>query len=116
MKLSLLSKSAFLTKLAISLLPAKFDCLNLVVKFSDVNPLNSGVVIYLSWLWSVIFFSISSSVVLYSVFLTKLLTLGNSFSAAVREVVVVKLVMSGISPWTSFILALRAVLVAKLVI
>ena len=35
---------------------------------------------------------------------------------AVRAVVIVKLVISGISPLTSLILALRVVLVAKLVI
>ena len=49
-------------------------------------------------------------------FLTKLLTLGISFSTAVRALVVTKLVLLGTSPWTSFIWALRAVLVAKLVI
>ena len=48
--------------------------------------------------------------------MTKLLTLGISFSTAVRVLVVAKLVILGISPWTSFIWALRAVLVAKLVI
>ena len=47
----------------------------------------------------------------------KLLTLGILFSTAVRAVVVVaKLVILGISPLTSFILALREALVAKLVI
>ena len=51
-----------------------------------------------------------------SVFLTKLLTLGISFSTAVRAVVVAKLVILGISPLTSFILALRVVLVVKLVV
>ena len=35
-------------KLAISLLLAKFPCLSLEAKFSAVNLLNSGVVIYLS--------------------------------------------------------------------
>ena len=49
-------------------------------------------------------------------FLTKLLTLGILFSTAVRAVVVVKLVALGISLLTSFILELRVVLVAKLVI
>ena len=44
-------------------------------------------------------------------FLTKLLTLGILFSTAVRELVVAKLVILGISPLTSFILALRVVLV-----
>ena len=48
--------------------------------------------------------------------MTKLLTLGISFSTAVRALVVTKLVLLGTSPWTSFIWALRAVLVAKLVI
>ena len=38
-----------------SLLAAKFACFNLSVKFSAVNLLNSGVVIYL--LWSDILFS-----------------------------------------------------------
>ena len=44
---SLLSKSVLFTKPAISLLLNKFACLNLAVKLSDVNLLNSGVVIYL---------------------------------------------------------------------
>ena len=48
-------------------------------------------------------------------FLTKLLTLGILFSKAVRAVVVAKLLILGTSPLTSFILALRVVLVAKLV-
>ena len=52
---------------------------------------------------------------LWSVFLTKLQTLGVLFSTAVRALVVTKLVILGISPLTSFILALRAALVAKLV-
>ena len=45
---SLLSKCVFLTKLAISYLLAKFACCNLKSKFSAVNLLNFGVVIYLS--------------------------------------------------------------------
>ena len=53
---------------------------------------------------------------LYSVFLTKLLTLGISFSTALRALVVSKLVILCISFLISFILALRVVLVAKLVI
>ena len=48
--------------------------------------------------------------------MTKLLTLGILFSTALRAVLVAKLVILGISPLTSFILALRVVLVAKLVI
>ena len=51
-----------------------------------------------------------------SFFLTKLLTLDILFSAVVRAAVVAKLVILGISPLTSFILALWAVLVATLVI
>ena len=47
--------------------------------------------------------------------LTKLLTSDISFSTAVRAVVVAKLVILGISFLTSFILGLRVVLVAKLV-
>ena len=50
------------------------------------------------------------------VFLTKLLTLGILFLTAVRAVVVAKLVILGSSPLTSFILALRETLVPKLVI
>ena len=49
-------------------------------------------------------------------FLTKLLTLGILFPTAVRAVVVAKLVILGISPLTPFILALRETLVAKFVI
>ena len=48
--------------------------------------------------------------------LTKLLTLGILFSAVVRALVVDRRVMLGIWPLTSFILAVRVVLVAKLVI
>ena len=55
--------------------------------------------------------------VLESYFVTKLLTLGILYSTAVRAVVAVaKLVILGILFLTKFILALRAVLVAKLVI
>ena len=51
-------------------------------------------------------------------FLTKLWTLGILFSTAVRAVVVVvaKLAILGISPLTSFILALKEALVANFVI
>ena len=49
-------------------------------------------------------------------FLTKLLTLGILFSTAVEAVVLAKLAILGISLITSFIWALRIVLVAKLVI
>ena len=50
------------------------------------------------------------------VFLTELLTLGVLFSAALKVFLVAKLVILGISPLTSPILALRLFLVAKLVI
>ena len=49
-------------------------------------------------------------------FFTKLLTRGILFSTALRAVLVVKLVILGITPSTSFVLALRVVLEAKLVI
>ena len=45
---SLLSKPAFFTKLAISLLLSKFACFNLEAKVSAVNLLHSGVVKNLS--------------------------------------------------------------------
>ena len=45
-------------------------------------------------------------------FLTKLLILGILFSRAVRAVVVAKLVLLGILLLTSFVLTLRAVVVA----
>ena len=57
-----------------------------------------------------------SSFCVFSVFLTKLLTLGILFSSAVRLVVVAKLVILDILRLTSFILAFREALVAKLVI
>ena len=43
------SKSSLFTKLSISFLLDKFACANLAAKFSAVNLLNSGVVIYLSY-------------------------------------------------------------------
>ena len=49
-------------------------------------------------------------------FLTKLLTLGILFSTAVKELVVAKLLILGISHLTSFILSIRVVLVAMLLI
>ena len=53
----------------------------------------------------------------YSQFsLTKLLTLSISFSRALRAALVAKLVILRISPLTSFILALREALVPTLVI
>ena len=49
-------------------------------------------------------------------FIIKLLTLGITFSTALRAVVVAKLLTLGILFLTSFILALRTVVVATLVI
>ena len=77
------------TKSAMSPLDAKFAFLNLALKCSAVNLLNSGVVVYLLWLC-----------ILFS---------------TVKAVVVAKLLILGILSLTSFILALRVVLVAKLV-
>ena len=83
-------------------MPAKFCCFNLKAKDSAATLLISGAAIYLSWLWSVIFFSVSLTFVLWSVFLTKLQILGILFSTAVRVLAVAKLVIRGISPLTSF--------------
>ena len=49
-------------------------------------------------------------------FFTKLLTLGILLSTAVRVVALAELVILGILPLTSFILALRAAVVANIVI
>ena len=54
----LLSNSVFLAKLAISLLLAKFAGLRLKWTFYDINLLNSGVAMYLSWFGPVTFFLI----------------------------------------------------------
>ena len=123
--------------MAISFLLAEFDCTNLPVKISDVNlSINKFVVIIIS---SIFIYNCTSFWVIVS-FLSKILTLGilfwtglipvllaklvifsyfvfSSFILALRAVVVApKLVTLGISFLTSFILALRVVLVAKLVI
>ena len=84
---SLASKSVF---------AIKFACANLALKASAAKVLNSGVVIHLSWLWSVSFFSSSLIFVLQSVLLTKLLTLGILFLTAVNADFVAKLVRSGV--------------------
>ena len=60
------------------------------------------------------YFSFSDLCVI--VLFTKLLTLGILFSTALREVLVAKLVILGISPVTLIVLTLRVVLLAKLVI
>ena len=65
---SLLSKSVFFKKLAISILLATFALFNLKSKIAAVKLLNSGVVIYSSWLWLAIFFSNSLIFVLQSAF------------------------------------------------
>ena len=54
--------------------------------------------------------------VIVGFFLTKLLTLGILFSTALRAVLVARLVILGISPLTSFTLALRVVLIAMIII
>ena len=83
----------------------KFACATLTLKTSAAKVLNSGVVIYLSWLWSVSFFSVLVIFVL-SVFLTKLLILGVLFSTAVNAACVNKLLILGILPSISVILGL----------
>ena len=108
--------SYLFTKLTISLFLAKYVCFSLAAKASAVNLLNSGVVIYLSRFWSIIFFPpslIFCDIVRF--FLTKLLTLGILFLLPVRPLVAAKLVILGISLLAWFALALRVVLVAKLV-
>ena len=42
----------------------KFACANLALKTSVAKVLNSGVVVYLSWLWLLSLFSISVTLVL----------------------------------------------------
>ena len=79
------SKSIFFTKSVISFLVAKFACFNLAVKFSAVDLLNSGVVIYV----------LSPDIL---------------FSTAARAVVVARLVMLGTLFLTSLILALAFIL------
>ena len=63
-------------------------------------------------------FSLTNFCVIVKCFFTNLLTLGILFSTAVRVVIVVvlKLVIPGISFLVSFILSLKVVLLAKLVI
>ena len=81
------SKSVFFIKLA---------CANLALKTSAAKVLNSGVVIYLSWLWLLSLFSTSVSFALEPVFLTRLLTSGILFSTVVNAVFVAKFLISGI--------------------
>ena len=84
----------------------KFACANLAVKLSAVSLLNSGVVIYLSWLWLVVFFSNSVIYALQSVFLTKPQTLGILFSTTVNAEVVAKPLIFGLLFSISLILEL----------
>ena len=69
---------------------------------------------YLSWLWSVVFFSTSLILCHSHLFLTRLLTFGILFSAAVNAEVVAEPLIFSISILTSFNFVLRIVLVAKL--
>ena len=95
---SLSSKSVFVIK---------FACFNLAAKFSAVSLLNSGVVIYLPWLWSVSLFSILVKFVLYSVFfLTRLSILGILFSTAANAAFLAKPLTLGILFSISVILLL----------
>ena len=73
----------------------------LALKTLVANLLNSEVSIYLSWLWLLSLYSISVTLVLESVFLTKLITLGILFNNAVF---VAKLLISGILFFNSVIL------------
>ena len=68
--------------------------------------LNSEVSIYLLWLWLLSLFSISVTLVLQSVFLTKLLRVGILFSTVVNAAFVAKLLISGILLYNSVILVL----------
>ena len=74
--------------------------------------LNFEVSVYLSWLWLVSLFSISVTLALQSVFLTKLLILGILFSTVINAVFVAKLLISGIL----FPTVVNVVFVAKLLI
>ena len=90
---------------------SKFACDDLAFKTSVAKVLNSGVVIYLSWLWLLS----SNSVILVSqsVFLTRLLILGILFSTVVNSVFVAKL-LAGILPSISAILASQLVFLTRL--
>ena len=74
----------------------EFACVSLAVRTLAAKVLNSGVVIYLPWLWSFRCFSISLIFVSWLVFLTKLLTSGILFSTAVSADFVPKTLRSGI--------------------
>ena len=74
MSFSLTSKSVCFRKSTTSFLLAKFTCFNLAAKFSYVNLLNSGVVMYNSW--SGILFLTSPIFVFETQLVTNLLTSG----------------------------------------
>ena len=74
----------------------KLACAILALKTSAANLLNSEISIYLSWIWLLSLFSTSVTLVLLSVLLTKLLTLGILFSTVVNAAFVPKLLISGI--------------------
>ena len=97
---NLASKSVFVIK---------FTCANLALETSVESLLNSGVVIYLLWLWSVSFFSISVFLCYNLFFLTKLLTIGILFPTVINAAFVAKLLILGIWPSISVILALWSV-------
>ena len=109
---SLSSNSLFFTKLTISL--AKFACANLAVKFYLVDLINSGVLLFIMIIFSNFLFNYINFCVIVSFFDQHQVCL--FFSIAVRAVVVAKLVVLGLSPLMPFILALRAKVLAKLVI
>ena len=112
---SLSSKSVLFTKLAVALLVTKFSRANLAAKFSAFSLLNFRLVVNSSWSWKVISFS-NYNFCITVVCWTKLLTLSILFSTVALAVIVAKLVILSIYPLTSFVLALRVLLVAKLVI
>ena len=84
----------------------KFACASLAARTSAVNLFNSGVEMYLSWLWTATFYSVSLNLDIQSVLLTKILTSCISFSTAVNAEVVVKPTILGILLSISLILAL----------
>ena len=86
----------------------KFACFNLAGTSSAVSLLNSGVVIYLSWLWSLISFSMLLNFGLQAVFLTRLLTSGILFWTAVNPVFVAKPLKYRILPSVSVIFVFLA--------
>ena len=89
----------------------KFACASLALKTLAAKVLNSGVVIYLLWLWLVSFFSSSLIFVSQFVFLTKLLTSGILFSTAVNADFVSNLLTSRILFYNlvSFLLLAKSV-------